>query len=197
MQTISVKLFSINELSENARQRAIEKYRSNCDVELDSTVEYIEEILTCLGFESPKIAYSGFCSQGDGLSFVSENWQYKKGMLDKLGKITQEICFLNVSKQLQVMAKNTGYKLQFSVKRTSNLYSHENTVQIENNPYSDFSLSADQDEILTTLKNCLCRVFYRMLEKDYDYQLSDEYIIENLQANNVMFLSSGKVWSII
>jgi len=197
MQTISVKLFSINELSENAKKKAIEKERSNCDVFLDPTVEYIEEILTCLGFESPKIAYSGFCSQGDGLSFVSENWQYKKGMLDQLGKITQELCFLNVSKQLQVMAKNTGYKLQFSVNRTNYFYSHENTVQIDNSPYSDFSLSADQYEILTTLKNCLCRVFYRMLEKDYDYQLSDEYIIENLQANNVMFLSSGKVWSII
>jgi len=196
MQTINVELFTISELSEQARSKAIEKERSNCDVFLDPTVEYIEEILTCLGFESPKISYSGFCSQGDGLSFVSENWQYKKGMLDKLGKITQELCFLNVSKQLQVMAKSTGYRLQFSVNRTSYFYSHENTVQIENNPYSDFSLSTDQDAILTTLKNCLCRVFYRMLEKDYDYQLSDEYIIENLQANNVMFLSSGKVWSV-
>lgn len=118
MQTISVKLCSINELSENAKKKAIEKERSNCDVFLDPTVEYIEEILTCLGFESPKISYSGFGSQGDGLSFTSDNWQYKR-MLDKLGKTTQELCFLDVSKQLQVMAKNTGYKLQFSVKRTS------------------------------------------------------------------------------
>ena len=196
MQTISVELYSISELSENAKQKAIEKERTHCDVDLSCTVEYIEEILQCLGFESPKISYSGFCSQGDGLSFTSDNWQYKKGMLDKIGKITQELCFLNVAKQLQVMAKDTGYKLQFSVNRASHFYSHENTVQIENNPYSDFSLSDDQDEILTTLKNCLCRVFYRMLEKDYDYQLSDEYIIENLQANDVMFLSSGKVWSV-
>jgi len=197
MQTLSVKLFSINELSENARQKAIEKERSECDVDLQFTVDYIEEILACLGFESPKISYSGFCSQGDGLSFICDNWQYKKGMLDKVKECTQDATILNIAKQLQVMAKNTGYNLQFSVKRTSNFYSHENTVQIENDPYSDFSLTDDQDAILTTLKNCLCRVFYRMLEKDYDYQLSDEYIIENLQANNVMFLSSGKVWSII
>ena len=196
MQTIGVELFSINELSENARQKAIEKERTHCDVDLQFTVEYIEEILTCLGFQSPKISYSGFCSQGDGLSFTSDNWQYKKGMLDRVGKITQELCFLDVSKQLQVMAKNTGYKLQFSVKRTSHYYSHENTVQIENNPYSDFSLSDNQDEILTNLKNSLCRAFYRMLEKDYDYQLSDEYIIESLLSNDVLFLESGKVWSV-
>jgi len=196
MQTISVKLFSINELSENAKKKAIEKERSNCDVFLDPTVEYIEEILTCLGFESPKIAYSGFSSQGDGLSFTCDNWQYKKGMLGKLGKITQELCFLDVSKQLQVMAKNTGYKLQFSVKRISNFYSHENTVQIDNSPYSDFSLSDDQDGILTNLKNSLCRAFYKMLEAGYDYQLTDEYIIESLLANDVLFLESGKVWSV-
>lgn len=196
MQTISVELYSISELSENAKQKAIEKERSNCDIDLQFTVEYIEEILTCLGFESPKINYSGFSSQGDGLSFTSDNWQYKKGMLDKVKERTQDINILNIAKQLQVMAKNTGYKLQFSVNRTSHRYAHENTVQIENDPYSDFSLSDDQDEILTTLKNSLCHAFYRMLEKDYDYQLSDEYIIENLQANDVMFLSSGKVWSI-
>ena len=196
MKTVSIELFSINELSENARQKAIEKERSHCDVDLSCTVEYIEEILTCLGFQSPKISYSGFSSQGDGLSFTSDNWQYKKGMLDKLKESTRELCFLNVAKQLQVMAKNTGYKLQFSVNRTSHFYSHENTVQIDNNPYSDFSLSDDQDAILTDLKNSLCRVFYRMLEADYDYQLTDEYIIENLQANDVMFLSSGKVWSV-
>jgi hypothetical protein len=196
MQTVSIELFSINELSENARQKAIEKERTHCDVDLSCTVEYIEEILTCLGFESPKISYSGFSSQGDGLSFVSEKWRYKKGMLDKLKECTQELCFLNVAKQLQVMAKNTGYKLQFSVNRTSHFYSHENTVQIENNPYSDFSLSDEQDNILTNLKNSLCRAFYSMLENDYDYQCSDEYIIESLLSNEVMFLSSGKVWSV-
>lgn len=196
MQTINVELFTIIELSEQTRQKAIEKERSHCDVDLSYTVEYIEEILTCLGFESPKISYSGFSSQGDGLSFTSDNWQYKKGMLDKLKKCTRELCFLNVAKQLQVMAKNTGYRLQFSVNRTSHRYAHHNTVQIENNHYSDFSLSDDQDAILTGLKNSLCHVFYRMLEKDYDYQLSDEYIIENLQANDVMFLSSGKAWSV-
>lgn len=196
MKTVSVELFSINELNEQARQKVIEKYRTHCDVELDSTVEYIEEILTCLGFESPKISYSGFSSQGDGFSFVSEKWQYKKGMLDKVKECTQGIIILNVAKQLQVMAKNTGYKLQFSVNRTSHFYSHENTVQIENNPYSDFSLSCDQDGILTNFKNSLCLTFYKMLEEDYDYQLSDEYIIEHLQANEVMFLKSGKVWSV-
>jgi hypothetical protein len=196
MQTINVELFTINELSEQARQKAIEKERVCREVFLDPTVEYIEEILTCLGFQSPKISYSGFGSQGDGLSFTSDNWQYKKGMLDKVWDITRELCFLNTAKQLQVMAKNTGYKLQFSVNRTSHRYAHHNTVQIENSHYSDFSLSDDQDAILTDLKNSLCRVFYRMLESGYDYQLTDEYIIENLQANDVMFLSSGKAWSV-
>lgn len=196
MQTINVELFTISELSEQARQKAIEKERTHCDIDLTCTVEYIEEILQCLGFESPKISYSGFCSQGDGLSFTSDNWQYKKHLLARIGEITQDKSILDCAKNLLDLSKKHGYKIQFSVNRASHFYSHENTVQIENNPYSDFSLSDDQDEILTTLKNSLCRAFYRMLEKDYDYQLSDEYIIENLQANDVMFLSSGKVWSV-
>jgi len=197
MQTINIELFTINELSEQARNKAIEKERNNCDVDLQFTVEYVEEILTCLGFESPKIAYSGFCSQGDGLSFVSDNWQYKKHLLARIGEITQDKTVLDCAKNLLELSKKHGYKLQFSVKRISNFYSHENTVQIDNSPYSDFSLSDDQDGILTNLKNSLCRAFYKMLEAGYDYQLTDEYIIESLLANDVLFLESGKVWSII
>jgi len=40
MQTINVELFSINELSENAKKKAIEKERSVCDVFLDDSRLY-------------------------------------------------------------------------------------------------------------------------------------------------------------
>lgn len=196
MQTINIELFTISELSEQARQKAIEKERTHCDVDLTCTIEYIEEILACLGFESPKIAYSGFCSQGDGLSFVSDNWQYKKGMLDNIKQVTTNKDVLEWAQCLYSESKDTFFKLSFCVERTSNRYSHSNTVRVSNYQYGDYDLSDKQIEWLNHIKNGLCLVFYRMLEKDYDYQLSDEYIIENLQANDVMFLSSGKVWSV-
>ena len=196
MQTINVELFTINELSEQARQKAIEKYRSNCDVDLQFTVEYIEEVLTCLGFESPKISYSGFSSQGDGLSFTSDNWQYKKGMLDNIKQVTTNKDVLEWAQCLYSESKDTFFKLSFCVERTSNRYSHSNTVAVADYQYSDYDLSDKQIDWLNHVKNGLCLVFYRMLESDYDYQLSDEYIIESLLSNEVMFLSSGKVWSV-
>lgn len=193
MQTISVELFSVNELSEKARQKAIEKYRNYGDVDLTCTVEYIEEILTCLGFESPKISYTGFCSQGDGLSFTSDNWQYKKGMLDSIKQATTNKDVLEWAHCLYSESKDTFFRLSFCVERISSRYSHSNTVTVANYHYD---LSDKQIEWLNHIKNGLCLVFYRMLEKDYDYQLSDEYIIESLSSNDVLFLESGKVWSV-
>lgn len=196
MKTVSVELYSIGELSENARQKAIEKERSHCDVDLSYTVEYIEEILTCLGFQSPKISYSGFSSQGDGLSFTSDNWQYKKGMLDNIKQVTINKDVLEWAQCLYSESKDTFFKLSFCVERISNRYSHSNTITVSNYQYGDYDLSDNQIEWLNHIKNGLCMVFYRMLESDYDYQLSDEYIIESLLSNEVMFLSSGKVWSV-
>jgi len=196
MQTINIELFTINELSEQARNKAIEKERNNCDVDLQFTVEYVEEILTCLGFQSPKIAYSGFSSQGDGLSFVSEKWQYKKGMLDKVKQATSNKDVLEWAQCLYSESKDTFFKLSFCVERTSNRYLHSNTVTVANYQYGEYDLSDKRIEWINHIKNGLCRVFYRMLEKDYDYQLSDEYIIESLSSNDVLFLESGKVWSV-
>ena len=196
MQTISVELYSIGELSENAKQKAIEKERTHCDVDLSCTVEYIEEILTCLGFQSPKISYSGFCSQGDGLSFTCDNWQYKKGLLDNIEQVTTDKDVLGWAQCLYSESKDTFFKLSFCVERTSNRYAHQNTVIIADNLGSDYQLSDKQIDLLEDIKNGLCLVFYRMLEADYDYQLSDEYIIESLLSNDVLFLESGKAWSI-
>ena len=196
MQTISVELYSIGELSENAKQKAIEKERTHCDVDLSCTVEYIEEILTCLGFESPKTSYSGFISQGDGLSFTCDNWQYKKGMLDNIKQVTTNKDVLGWAQCLYSESKDTFFKLSFCVERTSNRYAHQNTVIIADNLGSDYQLSDKQIDLLEDIKNGLCLVFYRMLEADYDYQLSDEYIIESLLSNDVLFLESGKAWSI-
>lgn len=191
MQTISVELFSINELSENAKKKAIEKERSNCDVDLQFTVEYIEEILTCLGFESPKIAYSGFCSQGDGLSFTCDNWQYKKGMLDNIKQVTTSKDVLEIAKGLMLESKTSGYKLAFYVSRGRSCY-HSTII----NPTRCFQVSEEMYDRLHFLVMDLCKVFYRMLEDDYDYQLSDEYIVDSLLNNEVMFLASGKVWGV-
>ena len=196
MQTINVELFTISELSEQTRQKAIEKERSHCDVDLSYTVEYIEEILTCLGFQSPKISYSGFSSQGDGLSFTCDNWQYKKGMLDNIKQVTTNKDVLEWAQCLYSESKDTFFKLSFCVERTSKRYAHQNTVIIADNLGSDYQLSDKQIDLLEDIKNGLCLVFYRMLENDYDYQLSDEYIVESLSSNDVLFLESGKVWSV-
>ena len=73
--------YSYSELSDKVKKKLKDRYCEDCTDVLYFEVESLETILEEIGFSNPKIAYSGFWSQGDGASFTCDNWQYKKGML--------------------------------------------------------------------------------------------------------------------
>ena len=73
METRTYNVYKFEELSKEAQEKAIENYR---DINVDfqgydeTTLEDLKEELEKLGFSSPDICYSGFCSQSDGASFT-------------------------------------------------------------------------------------------------------------------------------
>lgn len=76
MKNISINLYSIDELSKEAQERAFEKYQ-NFNVEndywYDSEFDDFVAVCRTIGIKIPTngISFSGFWSQGDGSSFCS------------------------------------------------------------------------------------------------------------------------------
>jgi hypothetical protein len=72
-----------DQLSDAAKKKARERYvNSNLEAGDNYWAEYVidewKELLEAKGFDSPKINYSGFYSQGDGASFICDSIDFTK-----------------------------------------------------------------------------------------------------------------------
>lgn len=180
------------------KDAAIEKHR-NTNVAFedwyDCTIDDWKDKLESLGYSDPDISFSGFWSQGDGASFTSkqvplpaydpkviEAWDQLVGAAELLG--------LPIAEDINDLAYG-------SVIRISHRYSHENTVSVDwewnDPPYIELcnpdipegmqhfliTLRAAVDSYFENLDDVvkgLCQEIYADLEKEYEYQTSDEQV---------------------
>lgn len=163
---------SFNELSEDEKQKVIDDHR-NINTDSDwyvFTLEDWEEKLERQGFNSPKIYFSGFYSQGDGASFTAtvNLEQFLKGR-----RIATKY-----AKELKTWQEN-GDSI---VINQSGYYSHEMTMSIDSD-----NLSAGLEAFILEEAREQARKIYKELKADYEDLTSDETIAETLRANDYYF----------
>jgi len=175
MRTQTVSLYTFNELSETAKEKAREWYRNNClDYEwYDLTIDEWKEFGAMLGIEIDNIYFSGFCHQGSGACFTG-NYSYLKGWKETLRKETGGGLFdklAEIGQELQRIQKEYFYGISASVTH-SDRYSHEYSVSVSvdfeqhNNSYRNNTTEAEK-----TVTECLrdfMRLIYSSLESEYD-----------------------------
>lgn len=178
MRTIEVNLYKFDELSKEAKDNLIAGVKRGFDYgeSLSMVLEEWEEKLKTMGFVKPRIEYSGFGSQGDGASFVSED-------ISNVPEIAALITPLETS------------DIDIKIVRTERRYCHEYTVRVE--AYSGvvvdevlFKIEREADKIITRI----CREIYKELEKEFDYVTSDEYIESYIREQNVEYFEDGRIY---
>lgn len=193
-----VTLYSFDELSEKAQQKAIETV-SQWGLDLFECDEsFILEDLVSQNphIENMDISYSGFCSQGDGASFT--------------GSITDsewliEFFAKNVNDELKTLLR----EIEVSFVRYSGLrYVHERTVTTElddiNIVWADHieendtlrlkmieNYLEDMRQAMEDYRIDLCQDIYSRLENAYEDCYSDENIAELIRANEYLFDENG------
>ena len=198
MRTIQKDIYKFSELSKTAQNNAIEHTRSDeyyLDYEWYSfTYEDFKTILELIGFYNIETRFSGFYSQGDGASFKARysNEKYiakkvKSCVLadDELNQIVSN--FQDIKKSLGNKAKD----LEFSIYFGDSMYSHSNTMNIDN--ISEFAEDFE-DDILQLCKD-LADWYYKKLDDEYEFLNSDEAVTEHLICNEYEFEINGKmIW---
>jgi hypothetical protein len=198
MKTVTkeYKVYGFNELSETAKARAIEWLRE-CQQDDDywssGIIEDWTTKLSKMGFIEPKIAYSGFWSQGDGASFTCKYIDFEK--LIKAFNLVEFETVLKAAKMDLVGG---------CIKRIAHHYFHPYTVKFETESRGDFGNATTQARFETELNDfdasmqesivTLSKELYRELENSYADYNSDRYIIENILANDYEFTEDGKVF---
>lgn len=186
MQTISINLYTFDELSDKAKQKVLSDLSDiNVDYEwYNNELDNQEDELIAIGYKDLDIQFSGFCSQGDGASFT--------GSVD-LHKLNKHLKLDLPGSLLDLFDEG---ELQISIVRDTHQYYHERTVSVEisgNLPAQyDNTLADLQEKITAHVRECSIDI-YNNLEKQYENLTSEEAIIETINANEYTFEADGKM----
>ncbi len=196
MKTIEINLYKFEELSDEAKKKAIQECQENeyyLDYEWwDGIYEDATTIAGLMGIEIDKIYFNGFWSQGDGACFVGD-YRYKTGALKAVKKYAPLDTYLHtIAERLQKLQKRYFYQLTATIKHRGHYY-HENSNEIIIDTLnSDRYISDDTDEELTDILRDYMRWIYTQLNNEYDYLMSDESVSEHLIANEYEFTENGE-----
>lgn len=187
MKTISITLYTYNELFEKAQERARDDWRESTKVDLDFALDDAKIVGRYLGFDIDRIPYSGFDSQGDGAS-ITGSWsadrvdpvhlsEYAPSDTE-LADICETLCAISI-RNPEATVELTPY----------GHYCHEHSVRYELYDMSD----ADEDVFVKAARKFM-RWIYARLESDYQHQTSDETIAATLTDNEYFFTEDGTLY---
>lgn len=194
MRIMETEVYTFDELSDDAKENAIEKFREDKEyLYLDHFYEDCVYQLKELGFVNPKIQYSlGYC-QGDGLSFEADKYIRLEDLyIEELGKGKEYTAQLLADNSTFICTGNEG---RYCYASTSDI-----DLYIEN--YNS-AINTDCENInnvvdvvrgkLEDLYIDICNDLEKQGYDEIEYQLSDECIIEDIQCNEYEFTEEGKL----
>ena len=191
MREIMKRIYTFDELSDEAKEIAIEKNRY-FNVDNTSWSEFVIEDFCrkCAEYgidvDEKDVSFTGFWSQGDGASFVGEV-DNTELFLQRIGVDLPK----DISERLIVRFSRIGWR-----------YSHEYTctTEYEQNFDCDEEIEVEEKyseqlnsiyEKAEVLRVELCRTLYNTLEQSYCELTSDESIAETMIANECEFYEDG------
>ena len=187
MEEITIKAYKASELSKDAQEMLATEYEDinlRLDRDWDSPlIEGIKEELGLYGIEDPEITWSGFYSQGDGLSFTFDliDTDIFIRKLYEEGHITDENTVIE-SKNMHVFSR-----------RATHRYCHEKSVIFGVNYEGDDNINISQlTNQINLWKEDRCRTFHSRIETYYEQLSTVENVIAALDETGFLFTPSGK-----
>ena len=195
MRTIETTLFKFSELSDEAKNAAIERCRDwNTDDSFwyESVIDDSKAAAKILGIDADNIYFSGFWNQGDGAQFTG-NYSYKKNAHKAIRKEwPQDETLHEIADKLLDVQKRHFYGLSAEVS-SYDRYSHEYATRINVFDRDEFTVSDETKEEVSDALRDFMRWIYRRLEQEYELLTSDEAIADSLEANEVEFTENGNL----
>lgn len=209
MRTIQTDVYKYAELSDSAKEKARDWFRtisnddyffSECVIEGAATIAELfgldirQTRKNCMDGSyryEPTVYWSGFWSQGDGAAFDG-NYKYKKGALKAVKEYApQDAELRRIVKGLCDIQKKNFYRL--TAKCTASGW-NDNCQSVETYYSGDDyrNIGRDREDVSDYLKD-FANWIYRQLEKEYEYQNSDEQVTESIIANEYEFTEQGEI----
>jgi hypothetical protein len=209
MRIIETPVYDFIELSDAAKQKACAWFRETLDWDWwDGVYDDFAEICGILGVtlatstvrligggtrQKPCIWFSGFWSQGDGACYEGR-YVYAKGAARRIRDYAPTDPALHgIADMLQQLQRSNFYQLTASI-RQHGRYSHAYSmaIEVERNTATGHGIVDRADEALIAVLRDLANWLYRALEREYEFQTSDDTVAENITANGYTFSAEGR-----
>ena len=208
MKQINIALYGIDELSETAQEKALNKYRL-FNVEDFEWYEYefndFISLCAAIGIDIPDngISFSGFWSQGDGSTFdaVIDAVRFINGIAGQAWKkyapsldfhfpacpCTERILNLirkdYIQCDWQTKRPKKGYWIQYQ--SNYDFYRHRQDYP---------NIEAELQKLDKWIEKCLVvlnNYLYRTLEEQYSYETSDKVLLQTFRDSEQLFTEDG------
>ncbi len=206
MRIVETPVYDFTELSGAARDKARAWFRETIDHDWwDSVYEDFERICPILGVtlattpvrlmgggtrQKPCIWFSGFGSQGDGACFEGRYAYAPRTSLRIRDYAPQDTELHRIADALQALQRRNFYQLTASFRQTGRHYGM--TVDVDrDSPTGQPIVDGADDDLVDALRD-LAHWLYRALEREYEFQTSDETVDEGMAANGYTFTAEGK-----
>lgn len=209
-EVIETTVYTFEELDERAKDRARDWYRQTSvhDDWHEFVFEDFERICEILGVDVATrpvrlygggarqkscIWFSGFASQGDGACFEG-SYSYRKGASRAIRAYAPtDKRLAAIADQLQQIQRKNLYALEARLTHRGRYYhEHSMEISVERNSDRDQLPTADAEEGVSEPLRDLARWLYRQLEREHEYQTSDEAVDESIEANGHTFTEEGR-----
>jgi len=191
---IVTDVYTFDLLSDKAKEKARDWYRkspANDDFYATCVIEDAKTVFISAGWEIRKVYYSGFSSQGYGACFEG-SWSAKAVNVAAMKENAPlDVELHRITEELAKVAAH--FPLSIGGVKQSGHYYHEQCTQfsfeLEDKAHSDV-VSSVEDAFIEASRDAM-RWIYRTLEKEWEYQNSDETVDDNILANDYTFTAQG------
>jgi hypothetical protein len=210
VRTVETQVFKFSELSDRAKEKARDWWRSceSQEFEPDYLYDDFTECARILGIYfsqdsvklmgggtrgAPRIYWSGFSSQGDGASFEG-GYSYAKGAPKAIrAHAPQDTELHRIADTLQALQRKAFYRIEARIKHSGRYYhSHSMDIDVQYSEASWHEIPMHADDIAELMRD-FANWMYRQLEAEYEYRMSDENVDECITINEYEFTEEGKI----
>jgi hypothetical protein len=206
MRIVETPVYDFTELSGASKDKARAWFRETIDHDWwNSVTDHFEQICPILGVtlatttvrlmgggtrQKPCIWFSGFWSQGDGACFEG-SYAYAPRASHRIREYAPQDTELHrIADALQALQRPNFYQLTADVRHRGR-YTHAWCMAIDVDRDGPAIVARTADDLVQALRD-LANWLYRALEREYEFQMSDETVDEGMSANGYTFTAEGR-----
>jgi hypothetical protein len=210
-QTIEIETYAFDELDEEAKARARDRYRQDAfDHDwFECVYDDFGQVCELLGMSlrtssvrlagggarsKPNIYFRGFWSQGDGACFEG-TYRYSAGAGKGIrAHAPKDTALHRIADELTAIQRRNFYQLEARAVHRGHYY-HEYCMAVDvdrSSPHGQ-DITADAEDRISEAFRDLARWLYRQLEHDFEHLNADDTIDDAIRANGFRFRETGVI----